>query len=45
MFLNSACLKMNAKPELKKLISDLPDFVPRYGEMGKVNYNFKGISW
>lgn len=36
---------MTVKPELKKLISDLPDYVPRFGEMGKVNYNFKGISW
>lgn len=36
---------MTVKPELKKLINDLPDYVPRFGEMGKVNYNFKGISW
>lgn len=37
--------KLKIKPELWSMVSDIPNFVPRFGEMSKVNYNYKGISW
>lgn len=37
--------KLKAKPELKSLISDIPSYIPRFGEMSKINYDYKGITW
>ena len=37
--------KHKAKPELKQFIKDIPNYIPRFGEMSKINYNYKGKSW
>jgi hypothetical protein len=36
---------MKTKAELRNLMPDIPSYIPRFGEMSKVNYQFKGISW
>ncbi len=36
---------MKTKAELRKVISDIPSYIPRFGEMSKVNYDYKGLSW
>ena len=36
---------MKAKPELRGLIPDVPSYIPRFGEMSKINYDYKGLSW
>ena len=36
---------MKTKPELKNLISDIPSYIPRFGEMSKTNYDYWGLSW
>lgn len=37
--------KMKAKPENKKVIPSIPNFVPKFGELEKVNYNYKKVKW
>lgn len=37
--------KMKAKPENKKAIPTIPNYVPKFGELGKVKYPFEEIDW
>lgn len=27
------------------MVSDLPSFVPRFGEISKINYEYKAVNW
>ncbi len=37
--------KLKTKPELRVLVPDTPSYIPRFGEMSKINYEYKGLSW
>lgn len=36
---------MTSKPENKKVIPSIPNYVPKFGEMESVNYPYKEVNW